>query len=571
MSDEMPRVELPEILKPKQKKKRERESSMVIQNGNLFEQVWDIDSGSRFVTINDKNPKFLDMVGDIKPIESDALEQGAVLLPTRPEDYGTIDKLINEVKTHIHEYLDISEDYETFATYYILLSWVYDKTNTVAYLRALGDFGTGKSRFLNVIGRLLYKPCIIAGSVTPAPIYRILSRWKGSLIIDEADFGDTSEKSEIITILNAGIERGRPIIRCDKDSLDLKFFDPFGPKILASRKIYADAAFESRCLREVMVETRRREVPRILPNRFFSDESVLRNKLLRFRFDYYDKIDLENVDKIDFGDIEPRLEQISACFLPLFSNVPKIKQKFKKFILGYSERMVIERSETYDGRIINAIVDLMVDGEQYLSATDITNELNKKIPEGSRKISPVTIGRHLRQLGFEFKPTRIGDTIKKVFSYRKKVFMNVIERYIPKDSENYEKIKSVTHVTAVTDYTDSVTDQPNVPKKDGRLLRLVTTNSNNNNINYTSSGNRGSPITTETSVTPLTNWDDRIMSLMSKKGISSEELVEKVRGGFTEEENENFMKDPGRFWMVMERLKKLGRIFEETPGVWRTP
>ena len=55
-----------------------------------------------------------------------------------------------------------------------MLSWCYDVLNTVPYLRALGDYGTGKSRFEDIIGGLCYKPMFTNGAITPAVIYRVL-------------------------------------------------------------------------------------------------------------------------------------------------------------------------------------------------------------------------------------------------------------------------------------------------------------------------------------------------------------------------------------------------------------
>ena len=76
------------------------------------------------------------------------VETGVILLPNDAEEYGDEAKLLAEIQTFIHKYLDIRAEMEVFASYYVLLSWVYDKFNTIPYLRAIGDTGSGKSRFL---------------------------------------------------------------------------------------------------------------------------------------------------------------------------------------------------------------------------------------------------------------------------------------------------------------------------------------------------------------------------------------------------------------------------------------
>ena len=305
-------------------------------DSEFYEEVYNPEEGARFVSCHEEKSKFASAIvlGDATyvPINDDALKEGAVLLPEKVERYGSLGNLIGEIRNHIHTYLDISEDYETFAIYYILLTWVYDKVNTLPYLRALGDTGTGKSRFLGVIGRLCYKACIVFGAITPAPIYRMISKWKGTIILDEADFRDSSEKSEVIIILNCRFERGRPVIRCNKDRPDeLEFLPTFSPKVFSTRYPFRDKALESRCLTEQMAETSRRDLPAVLPKKFYKDEMRLRNKLLLFRFRYRNRINTENAQNLNLGEIEPRLKQATSPFAVLFCNVPEPMERFRDF------------------------------------------------------------------------------------------------------------------------------------------------------------------------------------------------------------------------------------------------
>ncbi|MCJ7445898.1 MAG: hypothetical protein MUO26_15490 [Methanotrichaceae archaeon] len=76
----------------------------------------------------------------------------AVILPEHPESYGTLSSLAKEIELHLHKWLDVSPLYEKIASYYVVFTWVFDRVNSLPYLRALGDTGTGKSRFLDVIG-----------------------------------------------------------------------------------------------------------------------------------------------------------------------------------------------------------------------------------------------------------------------------------------------------------------------------------------------------------------------------------------------------------------------------------
>ncbi len=235
-------IPLPRSVEEKKEGKPIIRKSLLEFDGKLAEQIFD-GVNSRFAVFDGEKVGYVDKIElngfvylPYDPEESKELIERAVLLPEEAEDFGTLDELIEEIRNHIHRYVDISEDYEIFSTYYILLTWIYDKLNTLSYLRVLGDTGCGKSRFSDVVGRLCYKATICSGAITPAPIYRMIRKWKGTIILDEADLRKSDEKNEVVTILNCGFERGRPVIRSSKDNPDdLQVLPTFSPKILATR------------------------------------------------------------------------------------------------------------------------------------------------------------------------------------------------------------------------------------------------------------------------------------------------------------------------------------------------
>ncbi len=111
-----------------------------------------------------------------------------VLLPSEPVEYGSYDELIAEIRSYIHKYVDLSEQFEVVTAHYVLLTWLYDQFNELPYLRVRGDYGTGKTRFLQVVGAICYKPIFVSGASTVSPIFHLLDTFRGTLILDEADF-----------------------------------------------------------------------------------------------------------------------------------------------------------------------------------------------------------------------------------------------------------------------------------------------------------------------------------------------------------------------------------------------
>lgn len=338
-----------------------REASFYETDTHLYEEIV-TNGAASFVSFNKTNSEinYLPTIDtptfSIIPIYSAEITEGAVTLSSGIEEYGNTLDLVTSIQQHIHEFDDIPKFFIEFASWYIIMSWVYDKLSTVSYLRFMGDSGCGKSRSLDVIGRLCYKPMMLAGAVTPAPIYRIIRRFRGTLILDEADFKESSEKAEVVVILNCGFEKRRPVIRCSKDDPNnLEILPCFGPKVFASRQRFEDYALESRCLTHTMEETDRNDIPAILGETFFKREESLRNKLLLFRLRNYAKIDEKAVEDIDLGPIEPRLKQTSLPYAVPFKDMPDVLDRFRKFIQDYNQELIRERSESFNGKVLYAL------------------------------------------------------------------------------------------------------------------------------------------------------------------------------------------------------------------------
>jgi hypothetical protein len=300
----------------------ERKASEVKADGTLIELVYDPSRHlTSFVVSKGGQWRFEPSLESgqnrrIVPFSPDnnLLKTSALVLPSGPEEYGTEHELIGEIQAYIHRYVDLSPAFERLASYYVLLSWVYDAFNEVPYLRVRGDYGTGKTRFLLVVGALCYKSFFASGASTVSPIFHTLDAFRGTLVIDEGDFRFSDEKAEIVKILNNGNIRGVPVLRTmvtDAREYNPKAFQVFGPKLVATRGEYDDRALESRFLTEEMGRNPLRgDVPINLPPEYATEALRLRNKLLLYRLRNFHRaaIDPSVIDPA----LEPRLNQIFA-------------------------------------------------------------------------------------------------------------------------------------------------------------------------------------------------------------------------------------------------------------------
>jgi YD repeat-containing protein len=186
---------------PPDEPKREKDrlvptASIVLADGEIVEMVYDATGGlTRFVAAGGETWRFEAQI-ESRPGEklvpfsatNNLLVHEVVLLPAEPVEYGDERQLLARIRDFIHRYVDVSPIFEELTAYYVLLSWLYDCFYELPYLRVRGDYGSGKTRFLLVVGAVCYKPMFASGASTTSPLFRTLDAFRGTLILDESDF-----------------------------------------------------------------------------------------------------------------------------------------------------------------------------------------------------------------------------------------------------------------------------------------------------------------------------------------------------------------------------------------------
>ena len=339
-------------------------------------------------------------VGRVVPYSplNNLIAHGVVLFPSGVLAYGSHVELLTQVRTFIHRYADLSEPFEELASLYVLLSWVYDRFNALPYLRLKGDFGSGKSRCLQTIGSICYKPMFVSGASTVSPMFRIIDAFRGTLILDESDFRFSDEKSEIIKILNNGNASGFPVLR--SEATPTKEFNPrafavFGPKVIATRRDFDDQALESRCITEVMSGLPpRKDIPLSLTDAFALEACELRNKLLMYRFENHSGYGA--VSERRDSEIEARVAQI---YQPLLAVAPD--DASRRRVLAHAKRQTgalrAVRCASIESQLLDTLYDMRQEGAAY-SVRDVTNRFAAKFgADFDRPITARWVGAQLRK------------------------------------------------------------------------------------------------------------------------------------------------------------------------------
>lgn len=371
----------------------------------LYEMVFDRSENKTSFFKIDRNGKLECFLEEVEiegkkyrplPPEYNLVDKNVILFPSLATPYKDEEEILSEVQNFIHKHLDISEVFERIATYYVLFTWLFDKFNEVPYLRAIGDFGSGKSRFLQAIGILCYKPVFTGGATTPSPIFRIINEVKGTLIIDEADFKFSDMTSEIVKILNTGYQKGMAVLRSEgKGTFEVKAYDVFCPKIVATRETFSDKALESRFLVEEMGAGKlRADIPRTLDENFYQDAEYIRNKLLMWRLkNYFEPVERRH-DLIE--GIHPRLNQIVMPLLSIIKD-EAIRNQLKTFIIQYNAELVADRGLSWESDIVFSILKLEHELDlKEVTVKQITDEVNKEADMTDDTLQARKVGWYLR-------------------------------------------------------------------------------------------------------------------------------------------------------------------------------
>ena len=411
--------------------KKRHISSKIINGDTLIELCYDQNKNETYFYIKEAGSEItkIEKYGDYLPISPDnpIVNSRVILFPSQPEDYIDEDRLLLDIKEFIHQYVDLPEEFESICTYYVMMSNLYEKLPVVPYLRVIGDWGSGKTRFLHTIGAISRNPIFASGATTTAPIFRLIDGFGGTFVLDEADFS-SDMKADLTKILNQGNMPGFPILRSHlKEQHIVIPYNVFGPKIVASRGYFDDEALETPFITEKLENKRvRKDIPTTLTEEFWSQALKIRNKLLKFRLDKflsYRNIPIEEHGDIDpeiIKDLDPRLKQITEPLLSIIRS-----PELKKMVLLHSKKHIEEvkanKGLTFEAGILETMLTLVFcseDKKAYMQEiaskfnSDNSNSLRSSL--SARKVGHILRTKFLINTGRDNKGIYVNDIEEKL-------------------------------------------------------------------------------------------------------------------------------------------------------------
>lgn len=349
-------------------------SSAELGDGRIVEEIL-TDRGPTFLvyTPDSEHWELLPTVtvdGDeLAPLPVPTGLRGALILPDGVEEYGSTLQLLTELEAWGLRGYDPGKERPIYRLWVrlALASWLLDgfyRSSGDRYAPLLPSVGppeSGKGRLLLVMRYLSYRSLYLLKTTRVPSIFRAIEGWNGTLILDEADLGSSSEASEFIEFLNARAY-GVPILRYSTDGARMSYFNSFGMTVIAIRKAYEDAGFNSRTIPlKAEVTAKTNDIDLVASKSWIEQGRALQRKLLLWRLRHLHLIRSSRLTiptRASFPGVDAY--RVRAAVLPLLALKAEeraIVDDLGDLVTEIQERLVAERADSPEGVLLGFVHD----------------------------------------------------------------------------------------------------------------------------------------------------------------------------------------------------------------------
>lgn len=393
----------------------------VLPDGTLIESLWEpwkeqgrfaIRRPSGMVELTQKGEpiRLIELEGkEFVPCTDDNVRDGVVLLPSEVGEPPEFDELLGHIEGFIFAHWDCRDSYRKLCAAYVIMSWLHDAYTTLPYLHLTGIWGTGKTVGLKVLGSISYHSVNLGAAASDAVLYRVIDKYRGTLLLDEADMAGSTDLWACATkILNVGYRSDGVIWRCNTDKNNQpEAFRAFGPKVVCTREGFSDKALLSRCLTHDCYVTSREDISLTLPpSHKWEDAIKIRNWLLGFRFKHWDGQKQFEPVYLESG-LEPRLQEV---IIPLKGILPAGQQAIiDDFIYEYQRTVLEEERLQWPCIILEAILECIEQEEFPILVGKLGAKASESAMDDDVVLKARRVGAILRKhLGLKTHRTRAG-------------------------------------------------------------------------------------------------------------------------------------------------------------------
>ena len=305
----------------------------------------------------------------------------------------------------------------------------------------------GKSTLLDVLDCLVYRPQQ-AAHATVAALFRLLDKWRPTLLLDEGDTFIAGDNEEMRGLVNSGCHRRGTVSRVVGDQHEVKVFSTFGAVAIALIGELPDTIAD-RSVTVSLMRRKRDEPIQSFAGRVPKDALVpLTQQLMRWAKDHGDAIGTAQPDM-------PRAlyNRLADVWAPLLAIADAAGGDWPQRARAAATHDLDPDSASLIEMLVADIAAVFDErGLDFISSTNLAVELAERegrpwaeCSRGGKPISANKLAKLLGQPGLKIKPRH--DTSGDLRGYRRADFDDVIERFLPR--EGASKCQSVRNADGV--------------------------------------------------------------------------------------------------------------------------
>jgi hypothetical protein len=210
-------------------------------------------------------------------------------------------ELLNDLSSAIQDYVALDISQANAIALWVIFTHCIDAFTISPILNICSpQKRCGKSTLLSLLNCIVKNP-LISSNITSAAIFRIIDKYKITLLLDESDTFVLQEKNDLRGILNSGHHRSAAyVVRLDGKNLDPKQFSTWAAKCIAGIGKLPGTIMD----RSIIIKLKRKKPNHIIKKSRCNDQSEfhdLNRKCIRFCEDYINNF--ENVTDFIFPEI----------------------------------------------------------------------------------------------------------------------------------------------------------------------------------------------------------------------------------------------------------------------------
>jgi len=321
-------------------------------------------------------------------------------------------------------YLEDRFDLRNSKEYSVVVAWalgtyVYNVFDAYPRLVFYGPKQSGKSKMLTFLSKVC---CNSQYTIIPstAAMFRIIQKWKPTLLLDEFNLYKSNENREVVAILRQGYKKGGQVPRCEKlrirsedgsrELQEVVFYDVYCPISFCGLTINDDQLLDRSIAINLIRSNKLTIINSDIDSAWFDKEKIITWNGIK-----------QTIEKVmNEDEIKKTYKEIQDCIIPISGRDRELWMPLltvAKFIGGdehnvfwdevvdYMQSYLKQKQEedisSFDSQVLSELGRLN-DLERF-QASEVADLINENTRVKSEMVSSHAVGHALKRLGIPYK------------------------------------------------------------------------------------------------------------------------------------------------------------------------